>query len=238
MHGEEYFTGQQYAAADYVSGKIPDFKALYRELEAFPRPGNKLLEVGSATGQFLQIGRERSWTVAGIELSKWAARQCAKNFGINVIVGRFEEMELPAGSFDVVVMTHVLEHLQSPRSALVKAWNILREGGLLLAEVPNQFDDLWNRIARPWAEYRAQSRGPFMVHTFFFSPPQFVALVKDCGFGVLRVQTMRTTSPSMSSRIPGGRVVRRTCELLGGLVGMGPFCTVLARKEGVRDPAR
>lgn len=235
MHGEEYFTGQQYAAADYVTNKVSDFNALYHELEAFPRPGNRLLEVGSATGHFLQIGRERGWSVTGIEISRWAARQCARNFGINVILGRYEEMELPACSFDVVVMTHVLEHLQSPRDALSKAWNTLREGGLLLAEVPNQFDDLWTRIARPWVRHRAKKRGPFLVHTFFFSPRQFVELVEVCGFDVLRAETMRRTSPSMASRIPGGKFIRRGCELLGGLVGMGPFCTVVARKREVRD---
>ncbi len=229
MYGEEYFTGPEHYS-DHVASKVPDFKAQLSALERFPRSGNRLLEVGSAMGHFLKVGAERGWLVTGIEVSRWAAKHCKSAFGLNVIVGRFEDLAIPSESFDAIVMTHVLEHLESPRRALKQAWAGLRDGGLLLAEVPNQFDELWAQIARPWIRYRAAARRPLLVHTFFFSPRQFVRLVRSSGFEVLLTQTMRRTYPAMEGALPGGWVVRKAFHSIGGLVGRGPICTVIARK--------
>jgi len=229
IYAEEYFTGAE-RYADYVAGKESDFVAQYQALERFPRTGNRLLEVGSAMGHFLNVGVKRGWNVIGIELSEWAARYCRKQFGVDVIIGRFEDMTLPPNMFDVVVMSHVLEHLESPRGGLSKARVGLKEGGLLMAEVPNQFDELYARVALPWIMFRARKREPLIVHTFFFTPAQFVRLVKSCGFKVLHKTTMRRTYPPMESRLPGGKQVRKAFHMLGGFINKGPIVSVIARK--------
>jgi SAM-dependent methyltransferase len=237
MYNEDYFAGPEHYS-NHVEAKVPDFVAQYQRLEAHSRPGSRLLEVGSAMGHFLRIGVERGWQVTGIEVSRWAAKRCKADFGVDVIVGRFEELAIPPGVFDAVAMSHVLEHLESPRAALHQARNALRDDGLLLAEVPNQFDELWFQIARPWIEYRAARRRPMLVHTHFFSPPQFVSLVESSGFAVLSVETMRRSYPPMKGSIPGGWAVRKAFHMLGGLIGRGPICTVIGRKVSARPSRR
>jgi 2-polyprenyl-3-methyl-5-hydroxy-6-metoxy-1,4-benzoquinol methylase len=230
MYESEYFEGDEHYS-DHLKAKVPDFRAQYDLIERFSRPGNRLLEIGCATGQFLQIGAQRGWRVTGVEVSRWAARHSRKDFGLNVVIGRFEELAIPPGMFDAMVMTHVLEHLESPRRALRQAWTALKDGGLLFVEVPNQFGELWFRAALPWIKYRAAKRRPMLVHTHFFLPRQFVRLVESSGFVILATHTMRRTYPPMKGAIPGGTLARRVSHLVGGLVGQGPICTVLARKS-------
>ena len=51
--------------------------------------------------------------------------------------GALETLNLPAASFDAVVLWHVLEHLTDPTKTLVEVERLLRPGGTLLVGVPN-----------------------------------------------------------------------------------------------------
>jgi SAM-dependent methyltransferase len=50
--------------------------------------------------------------------------------------GKFETLDIPEGSFDVIVMAHVLEHVESPQMAVFKAYKILRPHGILVVLTP------------------------------------------------------------------------------------------------------
>jgi SAM-dependent methyltransferase len=49
-------------------------------------------------------------------------------------------MDLPGGSFDVVVCHRVLEHVYDDAAALAEVWRVLRPGGLLSISVPLSLD--------------------------------------------------------------------------------------------------
>jgi hypothetical protein len=112
---------------------------------------------------------------------------------------------------------------------LDKIHRALAPAGIMLAEVPNDFDNLWSRLMGWWVKLRAWR--PFLFHTFFFTPAQFIRFVESHGFDILAHDTMRGTFPCLPGRIPGGHHVRRAFELTGGLLGTGPICTVFARKR-------
>lgn len=223
---EGYFEGAD-RYGHLIATKLQDFAALYPRLEAYT-PGRRLLEIGSAMGHFLKLGRDRGWQVEGIEVSRWAARYSEAKFGVSVRVARIEDVPLPPAGYDVVMMSHVLEHLQSPTCTLRAVHRALAPNGILLAEVPNQFDDLYARVMGWWIRLRAAR--PFLFHNFFFTPPQFVRFVEGQGFRVLDRDVMRRTFPCVPGRIPGGQYVRRAFEVAGGLIGAGPICTVFAQK--------
>jgi 2-polyprenyl-3-methyl-5-hydroxy-6-metoxy-1,4-benzoquinol methylase len=112
----------------------------WKRLRAIERykPGGRLLEIGCATGYFLEeVVRSKRWEALGIEPNAWAANYSQDKLGVRVLNGRFAETDLPRNSFDVIAMWNVLEHLDHPIVDLRYAYDLLKEGGLLVMAIPN-----------------------------------------------------------------------------------------------------
>jgi SAM-dependent methyltransferase len=99
------------------------------------RNSGSLLDVGTGTGQFLAIARE-CFTVVGTEVSESAVRVARERYGLNVVQGRIEGIQLDSG-FDVITLYHVLEHVPDPLSTLRRCRELLNPHGILVVAVPN-----------------------------------------------------------------------------------------------------
>jgi len=99
-------------------------------------PG-RLLDVGCATGVFLDGMRRRGWQVQGVEPSTYAVRYARERFGLDVFEGLLEAAALPTASFDAITMWDVLEHVHEPRPVLSELARLLRPGGILVLSLPN-----------------------------------------------------------------------------------------------------
>jgi SAM-dependent methyltransferase len=88
-------------------------------------PG-KLLDFGCGDGKFLNRMKARGWETYGIEPSTDAAFRLHRRL-----------LEVPQdGSFDFVVLSHVLEHLLDPLHTLKQLAGSLRDGGILFVSTP------------------------------------------------------------------------------------------------------
>lgn len=83
---------------------------------------------------------------------------------------------LAEGSFDVVVMNHVLEHVFSPTALLASAHNLLKEGGIIVVEVP--FELYTPLVARHLGDWR---------HVAYFCRATLRQFLEKSGFTVKRV---------------------------------------------------
>jgi SAM-dependent methyltransferase len=96
-----------------------------------------LLDVGCASGEFLQVMADRGhWDVFGLEPNSRAASYAEKLTGAKVYRESIERVTLPKSKFDVITMWHVLEHLYKPKLALTKMRSALRSEGKLIVAVP------------------------------------------------------------------------------------------------------
>jgi 2-polyprenyl-3-methyl-5-hydroxy-6-metoxy-1,4-benzoquinol methylase len=133
-----------------LEGLIPFFRN--RRAVAIERfvPRGRILDVGCGRGILPALMRERGWDAHGLEFSETSARHAREGLQLPVFVGDFLESSYSDSSFDTIVLWHVLEHLPDPVSAIRKARQILKPGGLLVVAVPN-FESLQARFSgRKW----------------------------------------------------------------------------------------
>jgi SAM-dependent methyltransferase len=145
------------------------------------RGAGALLDVGCSTGLFLnEMRRYGQWRLAGIEIDPNAAAYAADRFGLDVFCGPVEAAPWPPRSFDVVTLWDVLEHLPDPRGALRRLGDLLAEGGLLIASVPNLDSVDAGRFGRFWTGLDAPR------HFSVFRKRDIVRLMEETGYRVIR----------------------------------------------------
>jgi len=140
----------------------------------------RILDVGCGRGVFLAEMRKRGWEVVGTELAEDACRFAREELRLKVIARRdLLDCAFEAQSFDVVVLSHVLEHLADPLETLVEIARILKGDGLLFLAVPN-VASLQARISGPkWALWDVPR------HYYHFSPDTLRKMLDMSGFWVV-----------------------------------------------------
>ncbi len=97
-------------------------------------PGSRLLEVGCGTGQATAALAGRGFSVdcvdPGKNLIDVARQKCRQWPGVRFLAGRFEDVALGRGVYDLVLSAQAF-HWVTPAVRLGKAARLLREGGSL-----------------------------------------------------------------------------------------------------------
>lgn len=97
--------------------------------------GGRFLEIGCANGDVLAELQGQYPVVRGIELTEDAAA-AARARGLDVFCGTLEEFETDE-RFDLVFMSHVIEHVLDPVATVRRIAELLAPGGVLYLETPN-----------------------------------------------------------------------------------------------------
>ena len=112
----------------------------------------RLLDYGCGTGHFLARARAAGWQVAGIEPAAGPRADASARVG-QPILEPAALAGLPAGSFDVITLWHVLEHVHELHNTLRQLLAALRPGGRLLLAVPNAESLDAQHYRAAWASY-------------------------------------------------------------------------------------
>ena len=147
--------------------------------------GQRILEIGSATGRFLDALSSLSVEEAvGIELTEDYANY-AKKQGFSVHTTPVEHLNFK-DEFDVVFMFHTLEHVADPLSTMRAIHKSLKAGGTFIGEVPNQND--WRIKIFDNEVIKRFHYDPF--HNYYFSPETLGNYFKICGFTDIKLETV------------------------------------------------
>ena len=145
----------------------------------------RLLEVGCGNGKTAYLARiegKCGWC-CGIELCDEPAAEARKRLD-QVIVGNVEHMalELSEASFDILILSEVLEHLVNPGAVLQKLLHFLKPGAIVLAGSPNVCHRSVVRmlLAGRW-EY-AHSGIMDTTHLRWFTAHSYRALFEENGY--------------------------------------------------------
>jgi SAM-dependent methyltransferase len=139
--------------------------------------GGSFLEVGSAGGDVLRRLRDRGFeNVRGVEISQdGVAASRAK--GLRVFCGTLEEFSTDE-RFDLILMSHVIEHVLDPVATVAKTFALLEPGGRLYIETPN----VRSLDARLWGPYWGLVHYP--RHVTLFDRATLRRLLEGAGFEV------------------------------------------------------
>ncbi len=183
FYSSQYYDDYQY---DQILAKerTPKFLRRVATLSRLRPNRGRLLDIGTATGEFLKSARDDGWQVEGTEVSRYAAEQAKKVYGLSVFVGEVHEAPFSPASFDVIHMSHVLEHVPSPRQTLRTLRTLLKPDGVVVIEVPNQFTNWFDRVAA-FLGRRHSLTAPSLHHVYFFTPRLLAALMQKEGFHLM-----------------------------------------------------
>jgi 2-polyprenyl-3-methyl-5-hydroxy-6-metoxy-1,4-benzoquinol methylase len=121
-----YSAGVMQSAIQYC------FEILSRHLS-----GDQVLELGPAEGVMTDLLVKTGKAITVVEGSKLFCDDLKSRFPkVDVIHSLFEEYE-PNKSFDMIVLGHVLEHVEDPIGVMEKAKAWIKPGGKIFAAVPN-----------------------------------------------------------------------------------------------------
>jgi 2-polyprenyl-3-methyl-5-hydroxy-6-metoxy-1,4-benzoquinol methylase len=180
-NGLEFYGYDNYLR-DEENIKITFAKRL-KTIERYVAKG-RLLDVGCATGFFLDLARGQGWEVVGTEVSDFAARYARERFGLDVRVGTLRGLGLTGEAFDVVTTWDVIEHVLDPMAELQEMRRILRDDGILSIITPNAGSLVARLLGRRWEEFRRVRE-----HVYFFSRNTLTRMLEKVGFEVLRVES-------------------------------------------------
>jgi SAM-dependent methyltransferase len=118
----------------------------------------RILDVGTSTGTNLRMLRDLGFARAeGLDCSEEAVRWCAEKGYGKVTIGDVCELPFPDQSFDLILATDVIEHVDDDLAALCEIRRVLKPRGRVLVTVP-AFMALWglqDDVSRHKRRYRA-----------------------------------------------------------------------------------
>ncbi len=147
-------------------------------------PGKKIIDIGCGYGNFLKFCQDKGFEVAGFDPAQDAVDYVRAN-GINAFRAEIEDFKSATKEkHHTAVMLNVLEHLREPHKVLTDIRdNLLRDGGLLIIRVPNDFNIL-QLIANQ--EYNLNQWWVCAPqHINYFTINHLEQLVKKCGYEVI-----------------------------------------------------
>jgi len=174
-----------YGYQDYLSDKGNIIRTAVRRLkkiESFLGRRGRLLDLGCATGFFLEAAQKRGWDVSGLEISDYAAGLARKSLGRKIIQNTLSEASFPVQYFDVITAWDYLEHISDPKGEIKKASSLLKKGGLFVLSTPD-ISSLPAKLAGDkWMGFKP------LEHLYYFSKGNALVLCQGAGLRPIKAE--------------------------------------------------
>lgn len=191
VYSEDYYRDGTYA--DYLADRDAIRRNAPRVLSELEQmvEGRRLLDVGCATGFFLDAARSRGWMVRGLEVSEYASDYARLELKLPVETASIVSPPAGLSQFDVVTLWDTIEHLDRPDFALANIRRLLGPRGVIVFST-GDYDSLLRRLTgKRWRLFADPT------HNFFFNERVLRRMLEREGFEVLRV-TRRGKRVSLS----------------------------------------
>lgn len=132
----DYYKDEEQIGTDRYKKWKKKYRYQYNFLKSELRQKqNNILEIGCNTGNLLRYFKERGHIVSGLELSKNASRYGREVNDVDITNSGICDFE--CSDYDVIVLIHTFEHINTPSEFLKCCYERLSENGLLFIDVPS-----------------------------------------------------------------------------------------------------
>lgn len=179
-----------------------------------PPEDTKVLDVGSSFGMFLKVLASHGYGATGVDTSESAVKACRQE-GLDAHHGLLEDMNYPDGSFDVITLYEVIEHLSSPRPLLDECFRVLKYGGMMFISTGNT--DSWTvKFLKGKWDYFSMTDGG-QGHISFYNPESISRVAGASGFRLIATESRRVKVASRKHDTRARQLVGKVAqELLSG----------------------
>jgi len=149
-----------------------------------PQAGSRLLDVGCGNSTFMLQAQSAGWDVVGIDFDEGVV-EAARRQGFEVILGSAGALGLEGELFDVITLSHVIEHVHEPVKLLEECYRLLKPGGFIWLETPNIESEGYRIFGADWRGLEIPR------HLFVFSFESMYQSLDSAGFKQIEQQPYR-----------------------------------------------
>ncbi|MBX3281834.1 MAG: class I SAM-dependent methyltransferase [Acidobacteria bacterium] len=235
---ELYFDADKYFFGHDIEKKKENGLRMMRQFEERLGKKGRILDVGCGVGENLWAALQSGWQAEGVDPSSEFIRLGKERLGVSGRNCTLEEAGFCAESFDVIMMSSIIEHLYDPFMVLVEATKLLKNGGWLWLDAPNE-DGLYMRLGnvymalqrKDWVVVMAPTFPPY--HVQGFNPSSIKTLVERSGLYVREINMIGAVCEQT-----GEKTLRKRAEYLaasavnrlGRAFNSGTYMTIWAQK--------
>jgi methionine biosynthesis protein MetW len=193
---------------------------IYYQMKIPSQYSGKVLDIGCGDGKLLSNLKNTGWETYGVEISDLAVEFARKKYGLNIFEGVAEDAMFEDEFFDVIILSHVLEHLPDPKATLKEINRILKPNGLLIISIPNVNSFEAKHFKKYWTAWELPR------HFYHFSNKTVETLLNKTGFNISKINYDTNPNIFLSS-------FKYLLEDLGinplvGLILIFPFSNILS----------
>ncbi len=185
-----------------ISSRLEKFRRTINLLKKINPNGNLILDVGAATGEFLNEAKKMNLHVEGIEFSQFAIDQAFENYNIKIQKLQLSEISIYK-KYDFIHLNHVFEHFNNPNDEVKYLYSLLDRNGVLYIEIPFQFHFI-EKFLYKYFKNKPKFSLSSVHHPFFYTPQTIRSILEKHDFNVISLKVFdrsRYQAITLSSKI-------------------------------------
>ena len=175
--------------------------------------GSRFMDVGCGYGFFSKAALDSGFQVTSLEMAEQERAIARAMTGQEILNSAFEDLQFPNQSFDVILMSQILEHVQDIHVWINKAKHMLAERGMLVVALPN-FGSIFRRVM--------QVNEPYIIppaHLNYFNRKNLTMLLNQYDFTVVKAEFItRLPDASLRKRLP--RMLHAALPVVKGMLSV------------------
>lgn len=216
------------------SKKLQNFQHVLRTIKDI-KPKGRFMDVGCATGVFLDMAQKEGYDVIGVDVSAFACQYAQENFGVSTLHGKLEDLQLEGKQFDVITLWDVIEHVPDPHLFLQEVHRVLKDDGILFLLTVNDASLMgWLAQAIYLGSFKTIPLFTRMIHpihhNYHFTEKHLQKYLEMSGFSI----TWKEKSEMPAETIEGGKLTQaaaRSLYFISELTHTQHELRVIARKD-------